>query len=174
MSTLPESPLVTYLHPQVGPVAELEEANGVSWSLTSEEWDGLATTFAAFARVPLRYEVYQPTHPASMGEGSWMPVTAVIDDGGTRWYTGFNEDCFQPLLYLVRADSWDRAYDALINDEGFVAKSIAVTDHHEDYGPTDTWKLNDSGVHIDDEATQVWGPVEGPEDGTRIRLRGAS
>ena len=35
--------------------------------------------------------------------------------GGTALFAAWNEDCFDPPIYLIRADGWSDAYDVAIN-----------------------------------------------------------
>lgn len=64
-----------------------------------------------------------------------MPRIISSDDMSTEFFVFYQEDCFDPPLYLVQADSWEDAVD-LFNDE--VIEPIAEEDLN-DY-------MNDEGV----------------------------
>lgn len=50
-----------------------------------------------------------------------VPVSRVIDnqygaaDSASPWFAFYVEDCFDPPIWLVRADSWESAYDDFVD-----------------------------------------------------------
>ena len=96
-------------------------------------------------------------------QGEWR-------DSGAQWYYGYNSDCFDPTRFLVRADSFEEAYELLTCSPRMVA-AIGITDADAaDYnmsGADDSELLdpqwNEDGAAIDTEALHLSGPV-------RVRL----
>lgn len=47
-----------------------------------------------------------------------VPLSRVIDESGDSeavWFAFFEEDCFDPPIYIVRAESWEQAYEDFLD-----------------------------------------------------------
>jgi len=84
-------------------------------------------------------------------------VSGLIDeDEGDNWFVLWIEDCFQPAVYLVRADNFQEAYDDFI-DARIDELRIDESDY-SDYGITEGGAPSDS--ELDFNVTSDGTPVD--------------
>lgn len=105
------------------------------------------------ADVPMRVDVV-------IQNGEWS-------DSGAQWWYGYNEDCFDPTRFLVRADSFEEAYELLTCSPRMLRAIEIGPELAADYGMgpdgEDALSYNEDGAPIDTEALHLSGPV-------RVRL----
>lgn len=75
-----------------------------------------------------------------------------IDDTDGKWYACYNVDCFDPPFAVVRARSWEDAYEIFCDE---FSDWIKVDDDCAADYPEDDRNYNGSGVHIDTEGVQI-------------------
>lgn len=75
-----------------------------------------------------------------------------IDDTSGKWFACYNVDCFDPPMAIIRAGSWESAYEAFC-DEFSQWLEVDASDA-KDY-PEDSRNYNASGVHIDTDNVQI-------------------
>lgn len=65
----------------------------------------------------------------------YLATDLYVDDPDGKWFAIWNEDCFQPSVYIVRADSFESAYETFIDEFGAQAcGTIAEDDDVSNYG----------------------------------------
>lgn len=75
-----------------------------------------------------------------------------IDDTEGNWYACYNVDCFDPPFAVIRARSFESAYE-LFCDE--FSDWLKVDDSDAADYPEDERNYNGSGVHIDTQNVQI-------------------
>lgn len=90
-------------------------------------------------------------NPDSQWEPDVYRASGMYDESGFatgRWFVFYHEDCFQPSVYVIRAESFETAYEVFI--EEFGAKACGVIEPNENvsnYGDgTTVDSLLNSGV----------------------------
>ena len=76
-----------------------------------------------------------------------------IDDTDGQWFACYVVDCFDPPFAVIRARSFEAAYEAFC-DEFSDWMKVDDTDA-QDY-PEDERHYNGSGVHIDTDSVQIY------------------
>jgi hypothetical protein len=75
-----------------------------------------------------------------------------IDDTEGQWFACFNMDCFDPPFAVVRARSWESAYEVFCDEfERWLAVDESST---ADY-PEEDRNYNGNGTHIDTDNVQI-------------------
>ncbi len=74
-----------------------------------------------------------------------------IEDTAGKWFIFYVADCFDPPMFLIRARTWEDAYDTFCDEFSSLMRieDADLKDYDED-----TLHYSASGVPIDDEAAQ--------------------
>src|SRR3954468_7216820 len=75
-----------------------------------------------------------------------------IDDTDGEWFACYNVDCFDPPMAIIRARSFETAYEVFCNE---FEKWLAVDDISAADYPEDDRNYNDNGTHIDTDGVQL-------------------
>lgn len=76
-----------------------------------------------------------------------------IDDPDGLWFAFANVDCFDPPIAIIRASSFEQAYETFCDE---FEKWIAVKDANAEDYPEDDREFNGNGTHIDASGVQGW------------------
>jgi hypothetical protein len=76
---------------------------------------------------------------------------ANVDDYGKGWFVFYVEDCFAPPLAIIRADSFETAYEIFCDE---FERWIRVDETDAADYPEDERNYNGNGTHIDTESVQ--------------------
>lgn len=76
-----------------------------------------------------------------------------IDDSDGQWYACYNVDCFDPPFAIVRARSFETAYEVFCDE---FSDWLKVEEPDANDYPEDDREYNSSGVHIDASAVQLY------------------
>ena len=74
-----------------------------------------------------------------------------IDDTEGKWFAFYNVDCFDPPMAVIRAKSFETAYDVFCDEW---ERWLKVDDIDAADYPEDNRSYNGNGTHIDIEAVQ--------------------
>lgn len=74
-----------------------------------------------------------------------------IDDTDGDWFAFFNVDCFDPPFAVIRARSFESAYEIYCDE---FSEGLAVDEESAKDYPEDDRDYNSSGVHIDASGVQ--------------------
>jgi hypothetical protein len=75
-----------------------------------------------------------------------------IDDTEGEWFACYNVDCFDPPFAVIRARSFEQAYEVFCDE---FSRWFAVDEKDADDYPEDERNYNSSGVHIDTDNLQI-------------------
>lgn len=76
-----------------------------------------------------------------------------IEDTGGQWFACYNVDCFDPPLAIVRARSFEQAYETFCDE---FERWIKVDESDATDYPEDERDYNSSGTHIDASQVQIY------------------
>lgn len=76
-----------------------------------------------------------------------------IDDTAGQWFAFANVDCFDPPVAIIRARTFETAYDVFCDE---FSRWMAVDETDAKDYPEDEREYSASGVHIDASAVQGW------------------
>lgn len=75
-----------------------------------------------------------------------------IDDTAGKWFACYNVDCFDPPMAIIRARSFESAYEVFCDE---FSDWLKVDDVDAADYPEDDRNYNSSGVHIDTDNVQI-------------------
>lgn len=75
-----------------------------------------------------------------------------IDDTDGKWYACYNVDCFDPPFAVIRARSFEQAYEVFCDE---FSDWLKVDESDAADYPDDDRTYSSSGVHIDTDNVQV-------------------
>jgi hypothetical protein len=75
-----------------------------------------------------------------------------IDDTDGQWFACYNVDCFDPPMAIVRARSFESAYEVFCDE---FERWLKVNDTDAADYPEDDRQYNGSGTHIDTDNVQI-------------------
>lgn len=75
-----------------------------------------------------------------------------IDDTSGKWFACYNVDCFDPPMAVIRARSWETAYEVFCDEfsDWLKVDDVDAVDY-----PEDDRQYSGSGVHIDTDNVQI-------------------
>lgn len=76
-----------------------------------------------------------------------------IEDTDGDWYACYNVDCFDPPMAIVRARSFEQAYETFCDEW---SDWLKVNDADAGDYPEDDREYSSSGVHIDTSGVQLY------------------
>lgn len=100
---------------------------------------GYAEDYLAFIT---RFKAYQV----------WRTNQFYIDDTDGKWFACYNVDCFDPPFAVIRARSFESAYEIFCDEFGHW---LAVSPEDANDYPKDDRAYNNNGVHIDTDNVQI-------------------
>lgn len=109
------------------------------------------------------------THPHTTPEWHDAKVNArrgmtpdgrsLMQYGGDHLWLACVADCAFPVFYVVRADTWEDAYEIAVSDRTVPAHDESDHDCNNDVDCAGYWS-DDRGEMVDAEAVMVWGPID--------------
>ena len=91
---------------------------------------------------------YHPDDAQQTPEGHRRAADLDDEHGpGGLWFAFYHEDCFEPPVYIIRARSWEEAYESFLEEFGQVVDEATIEDeyvedddrlYHTARGPVDT------------------------------------